>query len=280
MALPDCTGVCTPDKVLFLWSVKARSCGHVHNPSASGGLPLELDTPAEVVHYQDQCVQESLLSCYHTTMKTRIDLHVHSKLSGDTDAEPEELIMHAIKQGLHGIAFTEHYSYEVSEPLEEMRERYKDKIMIFRGVEFSALEGHCLIFGVNTDALSISHLPLEEMVRIVNESGGVVIPSHPYRKGNSLGDVIKNAPGICALEGYNGCNMHAYNAKAVEMARVLSIPYTGGSDAHLPAEVGLCLTEFEDEVTPRTLVPLLKKGNYRGFDNRPRFSPSTAILFL
>jgi len=213
-------------------------------------------------------------------MKTRIDLHVHSRFSGDTDAEPEELIMHAIKQGLHGIAFTEHYSYEVSEPLEELKEQYKDKLMIFRGVEFSALEGHCLIFGVNTDALSIRQLPLQEVIRIVNEAGGVVIPSHPYRKGNSLGDVIKNAMGICAIEGYNGCNMHAYNARAVEMARVLNIPYTGGSDAHLPDEVGLCLTEFEDVVTPQNLITLLKKGNYIGIDNRPRFSLSPAIFSL
>lgn len=213
-------------------------------------------------------------------MKTRIDLHVHSRFSGDTDAEPEELIMHAVKQGLHGIAFTEHYSYEVSEPLEGLKERYKDKIMVFRGVEFSALEGHCLIFGVNTDALPIKHLPLEEMIRIVNGSGGVVIPSHPYRRGNSLGDVIRRAAGICAIEGYNGCNMHAYNARAVEMARALGIPYTGGSDAHLPEEVGMCFTEFEDVVTPHNLITLLKKGNYIGIDNRPRYSPSPAISFL
>ncbi|HXX80629.1 MAG TPA: PHP domain-containing protein [Thermodesulfovibrionales bacterium] len=213
-------------------------------------------------------------------MKTRLDLHVHSKFSGDTDAEPEELIVHAIKQGLHGIAFTEHYSYEVSGPLDDLKEKYKDKIMIFRGVEFSALEGHCLIFGVNTDPLSIKHLPLREMIKIMNELGGVVIPSHPYRKGNSLGDVIKNVPGICAIEGYNGCNMHPYNARAIEMARVLNIPYTGGSDAHLPAEVGLCLTEFEDVVTPHNLIPVLKRGHYRGIDNRSRYSPSPAIFPL
>ena len=225
-------------------------------------------------------MQERSISCYHITMKTRIDLHVHSRFSGDTDAEPEELVLHAIKQGLNGIAFTEHYSYEVSEPLDDLKEKYKDKIMIFRGVEFSALEGHCLIFGVNTDALPIKHLPLEEIIRIVNGSGGVVIPSHPYRRGNSLGDVIKNAPGICAIEGYNGCNMHAYNTRAVEMARVLNVPYTGGSDAHQPAEVGLCLTEFEDVVTPHNLISVLKRGHYRGIDNRSRFSQSSAILSL
>ena len=44
-------------------------------------------------------------------MKYKIDLHVHSKNSGDNNADPEESIERAIEQGLDGIAFTEHYSF-------------------------------------------------------------------------------------------------------------------------------------------------------------------------
>jgi len=201
-------------------------------------------------------------------MRSLIDLHVHSKFSGDTDAEPEELIIQAIKQKMDGLAFTEHYSYEASEPVEVLKERYSGKIRLFRGVEFSAAEGHCLVFGVNTDKLSIGHASVEYLIRIVNEKGGVVIPSHPYRKGNSLGDRIERTEGICALEGYNGCNMPAYNLKAIKAAKALNLPYTGGSDAHLPQEVGLCYTEFEDEVTEDNFIDLLKAGYYRGVDKR------------
>jgi predicted metal-dependent phosphoesterase TrpH len=204
-------------------------------------------------------------------MPFRIDLHVHSKYSGDNVSEPEESIMKAIELKLDGIAFTEHYSYEASEPVERLREKYRDAIRIFRGVEFSSPEGHCLIFGVNTDSLQIRDAALEEVIRIVNASGGVLIPSHPYRAGNSLGDIVRRVKGICAIEGYNGCNMHAYNAKAVEAAKSLSLPYTGGSDAHAPEEVGLCYTEFDDEVGDEDLIPLLKKGDYRGVDARARF---------
>ncbi|HAM51156.1 MAG TPA: metal-dependent phosphohydrolase [Nitrospiraceae bacterium] len=201
-------------------------------------------------------------------MKFLIDLHVHSKFSGDTDSDPEESIIQAINLNLDGIAFTEHYSYEASEGIEMLKENYSWRIGIFRGVEFSAAEGHCLIFGVNTDKLLIRHAPVLDLIRIVNEKGGVVIPSHPYRMENSLGDKVDAATGICALEGYNGCNMRAYNERAIKAAKALNLPYTGGSDAHLPQEVGLCYTAFEDTVTDDNFVDQLRAGNYQGFDKR------------
>jgi len=201
-------------------------------------------------------------------MKFRIDLHVHSKYSGDTDAEPEEEIVRAISLGLQGIAFTEHYSYAASEHAEGLKKKYHDSILIIRGVEFSAAEGHCLIFGVDTDKLSIKYAPVKDLLSIVTMHGGVVVPSHPYRGGNSLGDRIHGLAGIAAVEGYNGCNMHAFNVRAIEAAGAMNLPFTGGSDAHAADEVGSCYTEFDDEVTSDNFVGLLKKGNYKGVDTR------------
>jgi len=201
-------------------------------------------------------------------MTYRVDLHVHSKYSGDADYEPEEAVLHAIELNLHGIAFTEHYSYEASEPVEHLNEKYRDKIIIFRGVEFSSLEGHCLIFGVNTDRLAIKFAPVKEIVQLVNEQGGIVIPSHPFRGGNSLGDAVKSIDGFQAIEGYNGYSHHSQNSKAVKVAAELSLPYTGGSDAHEPREVGSCFTEFFDAVSHDNFIDLLRSGNYRGIDTR------------
>ena len=201
-------------------------------------------------------------------MKFRIDLHVHSRYSGDTDSEPEEAVLRAISLNLQGIAFTEHYSYAASEYVEGLREKYRGTILIFRGVEFSTDEGHCLIFGADTDKLMIKYAPVEEVVRMVNLCGGVVIPSHPYRRGNSLGDRIHELRGIAAVEGYNGCNMHAFNIRAIEAAKSLCLPFTGGSDAHAPGEVGSCFTEFYDRVTPDNFIGLLRAGNYQGVDTR------------
>ena len=151
-------------------------------------------------------------------MKFRIDLHIHSKYSGDNDSEPEETVFHAIKTNLYGIAFTEHYSYEVSEYAEKLREKYEGRIKIFRGVEFSSADGHCLVFGVNTDRLSIKNAPVEEVVQVVNENGGVVIPTHPFRGNNSMGEKINQIKGLCAIEGYNGYSHHSQNKKAIKAA--------------------------------------------------------------
>jgi predicted metal-dependent phosphoesterase TrpH len=201
-------------------------------------------------------------------MKFRIDLHVHSKYSGDTDSDPEETVDHAISLDLHGIVFTEHYSYAASEHAEGLKEKYKDRILILRGVEFSTEEGHCLIFGVDTDRLALRYAPVEDVVKMVNAQGGVVVPSHPYRRGNSLGDRIRDLNGITAVEGYNGNNMHSFNVRAIEAARVLALPFTGGSDAHAPREAGSCYTEFNDKVTSDNFIELLKRGNYQGVDTR------------
>ena len=201
-------------------------------------------------------------------MKYKIDLHVHSKHSGDNDAEPEETVIRAIERGLNGIAFTEHYSYGASEHAENLKEKYGDRILIFRGVEFSSSEGHCLIFGVDTDSLSMKYAPIKEIAPLVRAAGGVVIPSHPYRTVNSLGDLVRSVGDLCALEGYNGCNMHPFNQKAIEAAEMLKLPYTGGSDAHQPSDVGSCYTEFEDAVTDSNFIDLLKAGRYRGVDTR------------
>jgi predicted metal-dependent phosphoesterase TrpH len=201
-------------------------------------------------------------------MKFKIDLHVHSIYSGDNSADPEETVLRAIELGLSGLAFTEHYFYEASEPVEALKEKYGNAIRIFRGVEFSTAEGHCLIFGANTDKLSMKGAPVEEVIRLVTEARGVVIPSHPYRPGTSLGELARTVRGIAALEGCNGANMHGYNAKAIESARARKLPYTGGSDAHAPQEVGSCYTEFDAEVTYENFIELLREGNFRGIDKR------------
>ncbi|MGD0283131.1 MAG: PHP domain-containing protein [Dissulfurispiraceae bacterium] len=201
-------------------------------------------------------------------MGFNIDIHVHSRASGDSDADPEELILQAIKIGLHGIAFTEHCSYRASEPVEFLREKYRNKVLVFRGVEFSAAEGHCLIFGMDTDEILSAYSPITEISLTVNRFGGIVIASHPYRGINSIGDAVKKTNGLCAIEGHNGCNLHSLNMKAVKAATALCLPYTGGSDAHDSHGVGLCYTEFHDKVTPDNFIDLLKEGNYSGIDTR------------
>jgi predicted metal-dependent phosphoesterase TrpH len=124
------------------------------------------------------------------------------------------------------------------------------------------------VFGVDTDKLALRHAPFAELVRKVGEAGGVVIPSHPYRGGNSLGDLAGSVPGTCAVEGCNGANLHTMNARAIKLATAMGLPYTGGSDAHAPVEVGSCYTEFDEAVTDENFLDRLRSGCFRGVDTR------------
>lgn len=195
-------------------------------------------------------------------------MHVHTLHSGDSEANPEEMVQAAIDKGLHGIAFTEHYSYEASGYATALAQKYQDKITILRGVEVSADEGHLLVFGVNTDNLLPIGAPSWEVIKTVTNQGGVIIPSHPYRRGSSIGDLARRLKGITAIEGCNGCNLHSMNEMAIALAGNLGLPFTGGSDAHAPSEVGSCYTEFYTQVTGDNFIETLKKGHYRGYDSR------------
>lgn len=198
----------------------------------------------------------------------RVDLHVHSAWSGDNDADPEEILERALEAGLDGVAFTEHYLYGASAFAEELRERWRGRILVFRGVELSTEEGHCLVFGADTDRLGLGGAPLAEVVRAADDAGGVAVPAHPFRGQASAGDRLLDIPGLRSLEGRNGLNMDAMNRRALDLAAALGIPHTGGSDAHEPRHVGACHTLFEDRVTEANLVELLLRGGYRGVDAR------------
>ncbi len=198
----------------------------------------------------------------------KYDLHVHSRYSGDNDSDPEDIIEFAIEADLDGIAFTEHYSYEASEYVIALQEKYKKWISIIRGIEFSAREGHCLVFGVNTDRVLEKGSRIEEVIERINSLGGIAVPAHPYRGAEGIGDRVFKLSGLTAIEGYNGCNIHAFNQHSIEAATKLGICFTGGSDAHLPSDVGSCYTIFKEQASQDNIVELLKNGGFTGFDNR------------
>lgn len=209
-------------------------------------------------------------------MTYKVDLHAHTMHSGDNDARPEDMVEAAIKRGLWGIAFSEHDSYAASSHAIRLSERYRGRIHIFRAVEYSAREGHCLVFGADTDRLAIKYASTQSLLDAVSDIDGVVVPSHPYRRGSGIGDLLMDLKGLVALEGANGCNLHSMNEQALRTAQALGLHAVGGSDAHGASEVGACYTEFYDEVTADNIAQLIKLGRYRAVDNR---KISTRMMF-
>jgi histidinol phosphatase-like PHP family hydrolase len=123
-----------------------------------------------------------------------IDLHVHTRLSSDSNALPESYLDAALSAPipLGGICFTEHRLFPVDPDLDRIYEEQSARfgIRIFKGIEADTDLGHLLIFGVNRELrrrfdlqgrMHRAHL----MMEIVHGEGGIAIPAHPFRDSGS-----------------------------------------------------------------------------------------------
>lgn len=201
-----------------------------------------------------------------------IDIHIHTRqFSSDSSIDPEEAIVKAKDSGLGGICFTDHNKGWDTEEIERLRNKYD--YPLFAGVEIDTVEGHVLVFGaaINIDG-PIRVVKLRELVI---EAGGFMIAAHPL-KGyrvfnmadlNSTSDQAAQRPimrNIDAIETANGKCNERENSQAADVARILNLATTGGSDAHSLDEIGSCVTEFEDNLLeiPEFLAAL-KSGHYK-----------------
>jgi len=195
----------------------------------------------------------------------KIDLHVHTALGGDSIIRPDELVPRCREVGLDAVCVTEHHSYFLSSPLDEIS--LKTGFPIFRGLEYRALEGHLLIFGVRADEEDLpKRLPMQWTITWVHKRGGVAIPAHPYQNHSIHGfpgDQVLDMEGLFALEALNASLSSGENNQAVKAAGRLGIKGTAGSDAHGPSVLGRAYTEFSAPVNSvEQLVQALRDGGY------------------
>jgi predicted metal-dependent phosphoesterase TrpH len=195
----------------------------------------------------------------------KIDLHIHTRLGGDSLIEPQDLVDRALEVGLDAVCITEHHSYDLSEPFDEISSQAG--FPIFRGMEYRADNGHLLIYGVRVTRGNLpAGLPMQKAVDWAQENGGVAIPAHPYQHGLAgqyLGDDLLKVSGILAVEVLNGSVSVEGNRRAEEAAEKLGIKGIGGSDAHGLHVLGKTYTCFSAAVASmEELAAALKGGDY------------------
>jgi hypothetical protein len=205
-----------------------------------------------------------------------IDLHIHTKpASACSSLDPIELFQEAKRIGLDGICLTEHDKLWDSQEVARLRKEYD--LVILRGVEVTSMEGDILVFGLKDELNGI--ISLEKLREVVDETGGVMLASHPFRGGFIAGKEF-TIPGLTltvenackehvfqfveGMEVLNGENSDIENEFAVEVCQQLSLRGVGGSDAHNVSEVGRCVTIFEQKIsTEEELIQELKAGQFR-----------------
>jgi predicted metal-dependent phosphoesterase TrpH len=185
-----------------------------------------------------------------------IDLHLHeSQYSACSWMTVQQAVSAARKQGLEAICITDHDSMDIRESdfLKTI------DFPVFVGVELFTDEGEIIAFGL--DFLPEQPISAQNFIDFVADQGGFCFAAHPFRLGSGLGEQMAALKGLHGVEVCNGGNLEWENEKAWESCQQLDLVAVGGSDAHLPKDVGRYATWFPTPVTSmRELVAALKSG--------------------
>jgi len=184
----------------------------------------------------------------------KIDLHVHTRFSLDSSITLKELVIYSKLRGLDGVAVTEH---NVVNSFREM-EKIND-LLIIPGTEITTGQGHVL--AIDTDVLMKPGLSFAETVDQIHDANGLAILAHPmgFFKGVARRNLKQDWDAIEVINSSAipfSLSVHKNRKIAVQ----LSLPQTGGSDAHFAPEIGMAYTRINAEKTLKDVVKTIRSG--------------------
>jgi histidinol phosphatase-like PHP family hydrolase len=209
---------------------------------------------------------------------TIIDMHLHTtKGASDSMLNPDDLIEEATRVGLTGVNITEHDRMWESWDLSPFRKKHEG-MFVSNGMEVSTDMGHILAIGLKGYSGGIRRL--EKLREVADEQGAFLVVAHPFRhffdpvhfkrEGKKPFDLTPEQAAklpvfqlIDGIEVLNGCNTPRENYFALQVAKILGKPGTGGSDAHSTQGIGYFAAVFEETLTgPEHMVEQMHKGRF------------------
>ena len=204
----------------------------------------------------------------------KVDLHIHTPFSqcySETEVTPEQIVDAALAAGLAVIAITDHNTFQAIERVTGLAEARG--LAVLPAVELSTVEGHLLAFfdplapletleallrelgiprEMGGDAAAQASYPLEDVLRVIDELGGVAIAAHIERWPSGFLETkehrstkmrIHASPHLTALEITQPQSKRLWNQGLVRGYPKL-YPCVQGSDAHAIEEIGRRFTYF------------------------------------
>ncbi len=209
---------------------------------------------------------------------TVIDMHLHTlKGASDSMLHPDDLISEALRVGLTGVNITEHDRMWESWDLAPFRKQHPD-MFVNNGMEVSTDMGHILAIGLKGYASGIRRL--EKLRELADEQGAFLVVAHPFRhffdpvhfkrEGKKPFDLSPEQAArlpvfqlVHGIEVLNGCNTPRENYFALNVAKILGKPGTGGSDAHSTQGIGYFAAVFDEALeSPEQMVEEMHKGRF------------------
>lgn len=212
-------------------------------------------------------------------MGSVVDMHIHTVVgSMDSDISPKRLGEQAKLVGLDGVAITEHLHQWRDDEVAHFREEHG--LFIANAREWSTEQGHIGVFGLPASIKGLRYA--SDLRRACQDHGGFMIMNHPFRyfpgpssllfgdrwrAGNLDIEELASHPVfsmVDAIEVLNGGCIDRENRLSMEVASHLGLPTVGGSDAHMPLEVGRYATQFEKDLqSEEEMLAELRAGRFK-----------------
>ena len=171
----------------------------------------------------------------------RIDLHLHSRFSPDSNTSLDALFQRCRELGLDRIALTDHHT---AEGALELNRREPELVIV--GEEVATTEGD--IIGLFLTGSIPSWGTPEDACDAIHAMGGLTYACHPLdrRRANfSPERLVELAPRFDIIETHNAWADASANRAAAELCRDLGKVAATGSDSHAAREMGSSWMEIE-----------------------------------
>ena len=219
---------------------------------------------------------------------SKIDLHVHSRLSKSFDYDHENLerlVRLGRRSGLDGFNLSEHIHavnfWEIHSWLldnfeySDGRYRIADDFTVLSGAEITVGERVDFIVSGPLDRIQSldnafrpklsewNHVPALALAEAARERDLILILAHPFRVGKESAKLDDRIFDLVHAIEVNGRD-HGGERQVVELAEKHNLPMSGGSDAHFYLQVGIRSTIIPaDEVHYGSIRDAFETGRTR-----------------
>lgn len=160
----------------------------------------------------------------------RCDLHIHSRYSFDSLADPKKIVDTAAKRGLNCIAIADHGTIKGSLEAKAYAIPNNLPILIIISQEVKSKLGDILALDIKESIPE--HLSAKETIARIHQQGGLAVIAHPFGSWCGFRGGLEQYIGqFDAIEILNA-SVFWGNERAQEFASCHNLAFTAGSDAH------------------------------------------------